>query len=339
MDIFRAGVQSVIDYVTVNRAISLTIAFFLSGAITEFLSQGAVLKYFGPKSNKVLAYLIASVSGAILTVCSCSVLPMFASIRKKGAGIGPAVTFLFAGPSINVLAIVFTFTLVGVDIGFVRIIGAVILSIVIGLIMFVLYNKSEETDSDSKAFVIDDSNNRTFIQNALYFATLLGILVAHYWHPMTRNILVVLLFIQLYAFFDKEELLDWGVATWDLAKRIIPLFFIGVFLAGIIEAAISQELMASLVGNNSYAANLLASSFGALMYFATLTEVPIVNSFLALGMFKGPASALLIAGPSLSIPNMIVISKVLGIKKTATYISLVVVLAAIVGTVAGALIF
>lgn len=303
------------------------------------MSQGAVLKYFGPKSNKVLAYLIASVSGAILTVCSCSVLPMFASIRKKGAGIGPAITFLFAGPSINVLAIIFTFTLVGVDIGFVRVTGAMILSILVGLIMFVLYNKSEDVDADNKAFAIDDGNDRTFWQNALYFSTVLGILIAHYWHPMTRNILVVVLLIELYLFFTKDELLDWGAATFDLAKRILPLFFIGIFIAGIIEAGISQELMARYVGKNTYGANLLASSFGALMYFATLTEVPIVNSFLALGMFKGPATALLIAGPSLSIPNMIVITKVLGLKKASTYIGLVVVFAAFVGMLAGIFVF
>ncbi len=233
----------------------------------------------------------------------------------------------------------FTFTLIRVDIGFVRVIGAIILSIVVGLIMFALYNKSEETDGDSNAFVLDDSNDRTFWQNGLYFFTLLGILVAHYWHPMTRNVLVVVLIVQLVAFFSKDELLDWGAATWDLARRIIPLFFIGVFLAGIIEAAISQEFMVRFVGNNTYGANVLASGFGALMYFATLTEVPIVNSFLALGMFAGPASALLIAGPSLSIPNMIVISRVLGVKKTATYIGLVVIFAAFVGKIAGILVF
>ena len=339
LSMLLSGWNALVDYLTLNRIIMLTIAFFLSGAISQFMSQGAVMKYFGPKAKKSTSYLIASVSGSILAVCSCSVLPMFASIRKKGAGIGPAVTFLFAGPAINILAITFTFGLIGVDIGFVRVVGAVIVSLAIGFIMYLLYNKSEEVNANEGMFNIEDDHTRKPWQNVLFFITLIVILVSGTKHLIITGVATIGLMIQLVLYFHKEELIEWCQATWELAKKIIPLFILGVFLAGIMEALIPQEFMVKFVGNNSFEANIMASVFGAFMYFATLTEVPIVNSFMALGMLKGPATALLLAGPSLSLPNMIVISKIMGVKKTLTYIGLVILLSAIIGMVAGYIIY
>lgn len=339
MYVILAGWQALIDYLTLNRIISLLIAFFLSGAISQFMSQGAVMKYFGPNAKKGISYLIASVSGAILAVCSCSVLPMFASIRKKGAGIGPAVTFLFAGPAINILAITFTFSLIGVDIGFVRVLGAITLSVVIGFAMYLIYNNSEIIDANESMFNIEDDHTRKPWQNVLYFITLIAILVSGVKHPIITGMFVLALIAELVLYFKKDELIDWCEATFDLAKKIVPLFIVGVFIAGIIEAVIPPEYMVKFVGNNSFGANIIASVFGAFMYFATLTEVPIVNSFMSLGMLKGPATALLLAGPSLSLPNMIVISKVMGIKKTLTYVSLVVILSALIGMLAGYVIY
>lgn len=339
MHILLSGWQALVDYFTIARVISLIIAFFLSGAISQFMSQGAVMKYFGPKAPKGLSYLIGAVSGAILAVCSCSVLPMFASIRKKGAGIGPAVTFLFSGPAINVLAIIFTFTLISVDIGFVRVFGAVVLSVIIGFVMYVLYNKSEVVDANAAMFNIEDESSRKAWQNILFFITLIAILVSGVKNPIPTSILAALLIVELIIYFKKAELIEWCKATFALAKKIVPLFVVGVFLAGVIQAVIPAEFMVRYVGNNSYGANLIASVFGAFMYFATLTEVPIVNSFTALGMLKGPATALLLAGPSLSLPSMIVISKLLGIKKAATYFILVIVLSALIGLLAGVLIY
>ncbi len=339
LEILLAGWQALVDYLTISRIIMLVIAFYLSGAISQFMSQGAVIKYFGPNAKKGLSYIIASVSGAILAVCSCSVLPMFASIRKKGAGIGPAVTFLFAGPAINILAITFTFSFIGVDIGFVRVIGAVILSIIIGFIMFVLFNKSENVDENDSMFHIEDDNSRKIWQNILFFLLLIGILLSGVKHPITTIILLVGLFFELVLFFKKNELIEWSKATFGLAKKIVPLFIVGVFLAGVIEAIIPPEVMVKFVGNNSLGANLIAAGFGAFMYFATLTEVPIVNSFMTLGMMKGPATALLLAGPSLSLPNMIVIGKVMGIKKTLTYIGLVIILSAVIAMMAGYIVY
>ncbi len=339
LNVLLSGWQALVDYLTISRIIMLIIAFFLSGAISQFMSQGAVMKYFGPNAKKGLSYLIASVSGAILAVCSCSVLPMFASIRKKGAGIGPAVTFLFAGPAINILAITFTFSLIGVDIGFVRVFGAVGLSVIIGLIMYLLFNKSEVVDANEAMFNIDDDHSRKAWQNILFFITLIGILVSGVKHPIITGILAIGLIAELVLYFEKDELIDWCKATYDLAKKIVPLFIVGVFLAGVIEAIIPPEYMVKFVGNNSFGANAIAAVFGAFMYFATLTEVPIVNSFMALGMLKGPATALLLAGPSLSLPNMIVISKVMGVKKSLTYVGLVIVLSALIGMLAGYIIY
>ena len=334
-DVIYSGLTAVRDYATLRRLMSLTIAFFLSGAIAQFMSQGAVLKYFGPKADKRVAYVIASVSGAILTVCSCSVLPMFASIRKKGAGIGPGITFLFSGPAINVLAISMTFTALGYEIGLVRVIGAVVISLVIGIIMFLIYNKSEAVDESEEMFSVKDDSQRTMFQNMLFFTNLLAILISGVRNPIPTLILVALLFLQLTKNFTLEEVKDWAGETGDLAKKIAPLFLVGIFAAGVIQALLPHEVVAQFVGENTYGANLLASVFAAFMYFSTLTEIPIVEAFMEMDMAKGPATALLLAGPSLSLPNMIVISKVLGKKKTFTYIILVMILSAVVGLVAG----
>jgi len=338
MNILISGWNALIDYLTISRIISLTIAFFLSGAIAQFMSKGAVMKYFGPSAKKYISYLTASVSGVILAVCSCSVLPMFASIRKKGAGIGPAVTFLFAGPAVNVLAITLTFSLIGTDIGIVRVIGATSVSIIIGLIMSKLYRKTEEVDPDQDLFELDDSSNRAWWQDALFFVLLLGMLLLGVKNPLPTSILAALLGIVLYQYFSKEELIEWCNETWNLAKKIVPLFIVGVFAAGMITAIIPRSYMVKFVGANTISANLIAGVSGALMYFATLTEVPIVKSFMDLGMIKGPVISLLLAGPSLSLPNMMVISKVMGLKKTSTYILLVVILSATIGLFAGTLI-
>lgn len=339
IDLLRSGWETLVDYFTVARVLSLTIAFFLSGAISAFLSTGAVMKYFGPHAKKWLSYLVASVSGAILAVCSCSVLPMFASIRKKGAGLGPAVTFLFAGPAINILAISMTFTLIGVDIGFVRTIGAIVTSIAIGFIMYLIFRKSETVEANASMFEVAEPSTRKTWQNLVYFATLVGILVFGVKNPIPTIILTVLLILELIFFFTKKDLGTWCTETWKLAKKILPLFVVGIFAAGLITALIPPETMIALVGNNSFGANLIASVFGAFMYFATLTEVPIVNSFLALGMLKGPATALLLAGPSLSLPSMIVITRFLKVKRAFVYIALVILFSAVIGMLAGALIY
>ncbi|MFP4177354.1 MAG: permease [Acholeplasmataceae bacterium] len=319
------------------RILSLFIAFSISGAIVVFMSKKAILKHMGPKANRLKAYGVASVSGVILAVCSCSVLPMFASIRKKGAGLGPAIAFLFSGPAINVLALSLTFSTIGVDIALARVIGSIVLALVIGYAMHRIYRKSEQVRADENVFARyqEEEIPQKPWQVALFFLTLFGILVFGVYEPLPTVILAVVLVVELALFFNFDDIRAWGRETFSLAKRIFPLFIVGVFFAGILDALVTPRMLADLVGTNGYPQNLLASLTGSLMYFATLTEVPIVSALLENGMHRGPATALLLAGPSLSLPNMVVITRVIGIKRAMTYIGLVVMLSALVGMVAG----
>ncbi len=330
--LFYPGEEGVFS---IRRILSLFIAFSVSGAIVVFMSQGAILKYFGAETKKTTAYLVASVSGTILAVCSCSVLPMFASIRKKGAGLGPAMAFLFSGPAINILAITMTLELIGIDIGIFRIIGAIVLALVIGITMHVLFHKQESQNTSETFQVIPEDNERKPWQTGLFLATLVAILISGVRNPIFTILFLVFLLIQWVLYFTKDDLYEWRYATFDLIKKIVPLFLVGVFLAGILHSLLTEEFLASLVGTNAFSSNIYASLFGATMYFATLSEVPIVNSLIDLGMHKGPALALLLAGPSVSIPNMVIIGKVIGVKRTLAYISLVILLSASVGLIAG----
>lgn len=318
------------------RILSLFIAFSISGAIIVFMSQGAILKHMGPRARRLKAYSVASVSGVILAVCSCSVLPMFASIRKKGAGLGPAIAFLFSGPAINVLALTLTFTDIGPDIAIARVISAIILAFVIGFSMFLMFRKSEQVDAKPEIFESFEVNNKVKPwQKSLFFLTLFAILVFGVYRPGPTIVFALLLIVQLIAFFEISDVKEWGKETFLLAKKIFPLFLAGVFFAGIISSVITEDMLSRFVGENTLSANVFASMIGASMYFATLTEVPIVSALLANGMHRGPATALLLAGPSLSIPNMIIITKVIGIKRASVYIALVVLLSAFFGLLAG----
>ena len=318
------------------RIMSLVIAFSISGAIIVFMSQSAVLKHMGPKAKPLKACGVAAISGVILAVCSCSVLPMFASIRKKGAGIGPAIAFLFSGPAINILALTLTSTDLGLDIALARVIGAIILALIIGWTMFLIFHKKEEREMNTALFqVVDDAPKIKHWQRGLFFSTLFAILIFGVYRPLPTLIFIALLILQLVFFFEKEDIKRWGLETFGLAKKIFPLFLVGIFFAGILSALITPNMLTSYVGHNTYGSNLISSMTGSLMYFATLTEVPIVSTLIENGMHKGPAVALLLAGPSLSLPNMIIISKVIGIKRASTYIALVVLLSAVVGLIAG----
>ncbi len=345
-DVVLEGIDGLLDYFLgeereigffFGRVLSLTIAFALSGAIVALLTKEAILRFFGPKTDKRLSFLVASVSGAVLAVCSCSVLPMFASIRKKGAGIGPATAFLFSGPAVNVLAIILTFSFFGLAVGLVRVVGAIALALVIGLAMFFIWHRRETIDANEQLFAAGGraETSRASWQTGLFFLTLIGMLVGQYVTLAVTGVLGALLILELALFFDRQEMLAWGRATLDLARRIIPLFVIGIFIAGIIGYFLTEEILVPLVGANTYPQNLLASAFGAFMYFATLTEVPIVRAFLDSGMHLGPATALLLAGPSLSLPNMIVIGKVLGFRRSATYFLLVILFSGVVGLIGG----
>lgn len=375
-------------------------AFFIAGAIGVFVSQASVMRYLGPKANKVLAYGVASVSGSILAVCSCTVLPLFAGIWRMGAGLGPATAFLYSGPAINVLAIILTARILGLELGIARAVGAIGFSVVIGLAMHFIYRKEEQAKADATAHLPEAEVKRPLWQTTSYFAAMIGILVFANWgKPMaddgmwravwqlkwliTSGFAVGLGFIlvrwlgvawwrvvvvgavtiavalvwpraPIVAFLagaiglsiitstSEGEPGEWFSSSWTFAKQILPLLFWGVLASGFLlgrpgnEGLIPNAWVTNLVGGNSIWANFFASLAGAFMYFATLTEVPIVQGLIGSGMGKGPALALLLAGPALSLPSMLVLRSIMGTSKTVVYVALVVVMASITGMIYGA---
>jgi len=347
------------DYAQNHVLLCLVPAFFIAGAISVFISQASVMKYLGPRANQPLAYGVASVSGTILAVCSCTVLPLFAGIYKMGAGLGPATAFLYSGPAINVLAIILTARVLGLQIGIARAVGAVLFSVVIGLIMHLIYRKEQlEKANDQMALPQPEKSERMLWQDALYFASMVGVLVFANWaRPTTgvglwfqiysvkwlvTGILAIALLFMLARWFKKDELGQWVSESWGFTKQILPLLFFGVLIAGFLlgrpdnEGIIPSAWVSKAVGGNSIWANLFAAVAGAFMYFATLTEVPILQGLIGAGMGKGPALALLLAGPALSLPSMLVIRSVMGTQKTAVFVLLVVVMSTIVGMFFGA---
>jgi uncharacterized membrane protein YraQ (UPF0718 family) len=357
---FIEGFSLLKEYARQHVLLCLVPAFFIAGAISVFIGKASVIKYFGAQAKKILSYSVASVSGTILAVCSCTVLPLFAGIYTRGAGIGPATAFLYSGPAVNVLAIILTAKVLGYKLGLARAIGAVVFAVVIGLSMHFIFQKKERPHSVDKEFmaVEEAKAGRPLWKNVLYFASMVGFLVFINWGKaddasfglwmtiyrakwIIGGALLVILVWMLWKWFRKEEISEWMDSTWFFSRQILPLLFVGVLIAGFLlgrpgrEGMIPSRWVASLVGGNSLWANLFASVSGALMYFATLTEVPILQGLLGSGMGQGPALALLLAGPALSLPNMLVIRSIIGTKKTLAYTGLVVVMATISGLLYG----
>jgi uncharacterized membrane protein YraQ (UPF0718 family) len=334
-------------------------AFFIAGAIAVFVSQASVLKYFGATARKILSYSVASVSGTVLAVCSCTVLPLFAGIYSRGAGIGPATAFLYSGPAINVLAIVLTARVLGWELGLARAIGAVIFAVITGLLMAFFFRKDDAARALGQMYLPDDEQKgRTLGQESLFMLSLVLILVfaafakpapgssglwngifAAKWY-VTAGLLIIL-GLMLKRWFRKEELTTWVQSSWGFMKQIFPLLAAGVLVAGFMlgrpghAGVIPEHYIQTLVGGNSLWANFFAAISGGLMYFATLTEVPILQGLLGSGMGKGPALSLLLAGPALSLPNMLVIGGVMGVKKTAVFCTIIVILSTIAGMAYG----
>jgi hypothetical protein len=387
-------------YAQEHVLLCLVPAFFIAGVISVFVSQAAVIKYFGAAAKKWVAYAVASVSGTILAVCSCTVLPLFSGIHKRGAGLGPAIAFLYSGPAINILAIILTARILGMEMGIARVVGAVSFSVIIGLAMHLIYRKEEAAKATEQLAMPQPEETRPLWQTASHFFVLVAILVfanwgrpestngfwnmmyQHKWHiTAAMGILLslsLILILKMKKFhvmaatalvaisalvFPEYPLVpfsvatvtlavlisltpgepqEWMASTWGFAKQIMPLLGAGVLIAGFLlgtpeggTGLIPNEWIAQLVGGNSLFANLFASVAGAFMYFATLTEVPILQGLINSGMGKGPALALLLAGPALSLPNMLVIRSVIGTEKTAVYVSLVIVMATISGLIFG----
>lgn len=410
--VFNTAIDATLDlsrwYAREHVILCLLPAFLIAGVISVFVSQASVIKYFGARAKKWVAYSVAAVSGTILAVCSCTILPLFSSIHKRGAGLGPAIAFLYSGPAINILAIILTARILGFEMGVARVIGAVVFAVVTGLIMSLIYRKEEKARAAEQMNFPEIPETRPLWQTALHFFTLVVILVFANWGKPTGETSgawyfiwsnkwyitgifgLVLVFSMIYILkmkswqvllgaavtalsallignplvvmvvaiaavstiglmdkADHGENREWILSSWGFTKQIVPLLAIGVVIAGFLlgsthdnvsmPGVVPNEWVAWLVGGNSLAANFFASVIGAFMYFATLTEVPILQGLLASGMGKGPALALLLAGPSLSLPNMLVIRGVLGTQKTLVYISIVVVLSTLAGIIFGSI--
>lgn len=405
---FQEAITAALDlsrwYAQEHVVLCLLPAFFIAGVISVFVSQGAVLKYFGANAKKWMSYSVASVSGTILAVCSCTILPLFSSIHKRGAGLGPAIAFLYSGPAINILAIILTANILGYEMGVARIIGAVIFSIVIGLVMSFIYRKEEKNKAEEQMSFEVIPEKRPLWKTSFHFFTLVLILVFANWgSPNTDTgilfwiwvnkwyitsffgillvysliwilqinwwmVILAALFTALSALFTNSPVIpmvvgifflsfitlfsggenkEWTLSSWGFTKQIMPLLALGVLVAGFllgsthgethIAGIIPGRWISELVGGNSLFSNFFASIVGAFMYFATLTEIPILQGLLSSGMGKGPALALLLAGPSLSLPNMLVIKSVIGIQKTLVYVGLVVIMATFSGLIYGAM--
>ena len=372
-------------------------AFLIAGAMSSYISQGAVMRYLGPDAPKVVAFSVASVSGTLLAVCSCTVLPLFGGIYKRGAGLGAAIAFLYSGPAINIMAVVVTAKVLGAEMGLARAIGAILFALVIGAIMHLIYRKEEaqRTVKNKRGFTGEDLD-KPMSAIVLFFALMVAILVfanwaaadspvwmqVYHWKwqmtgllsialggllvwrwqwPKTQ-LLILAAVVVLAAMMApaapelpfvigiaglmliatlREQDREWPAQSWDFAKQILPLLLAGVFVAGFAlgrpghEGIIPSEWVALAVGGNTLASTVIASVLGALMYFSTLTEVPIVEALMGAGMGKGPALALLLAGPALSLPNMLVIRTILGTQKTLVYCSLVVLMSTVTGFIYG----
>lgn len=361
IDIFLSGIEALQEYLSAHVLTCLIPAFFIAGAIAVFVSKQSILRYFGAKTKKYISYSIASISGAVLAVCSCTVLPLFTGIYKRGAGIGPATTFLFSGPAINILAILLTARVLGFDIGIARVISAIFMSIVIGLLMALIFKKHDKENKNNNMFNEQDEReiNRPLKISILFFILLVLILVigaasSEYISlvPKLAIVYTLTIFVSviLIFYYTKDEVKSWGMETWDLTKKIFPILLIGVFIVGIIGGIVAFFIPGSepssavgiavspYIGGNNIFSCFLASVIGAILYMPTLLEVAIVGNLFGYSaglMGGGPALSLLLAGPSLSLPNMIVITRVMGMKKALVFIILVVILATSVGFVYG----
>ncbi|MBU1120229.1 permease [Patescibacteria group bacterium] len=334
-----SGINLLNEYAKLHVLTCLVPALFIAGAIGVFIKKDSVLKFLGKDAKKYLSYGVASVSGAILAVCSCTILPLFAGIRKRGAGLGPAITFLFSGPAINIAAIFLTISVLGLQIGLARIISAIALSILVGLTMALIFREKIANGE----LLMQQEEGKMLSKWAIggFFALMVGLLIVSglQIEKQTKNTIMIVMALAVVVLvlikFSKDIRNSWLNETWNFSKLILPLLFAGVFIAGFIMPLLPKTVITNLVGQNTILGNVVASIFGAFMYFSTLTEIPILQALIAKGMHAGPALALLLAGPSLSLPNMLVVRGVLGNKKTAVYVGLVIIYSTIAGLIFG----
>ncbi len=341
LEALSSGLLLLQEYARKHVLTCLVPAFFIAGAIAVFVKKDSILQLMGPTAKKYIAYPVASVSGGILAVCSCTILPLFAGIYKRGAGIGPAVAFLFTGPAVNVTAIFLTGNAVGWDFAFGRLLASFVIAIIVGLLMSVIFREHDRNNSVNFAAGMEEEKpygNRTvalFLLIQFGILIVLGLKLPLRWKGGIAGFFLLILLYLVFFKYRKEDNREWVEETWDLTKKILPYLFVGIFVAGIIEVVIPQNWIKVVVGQNNLLGNTVASVSGALMYFATLTEVPIIQTLLKMGMARGPALTLFLTGNSLSIPSILVLLNLMGTRKTMTYIALICTFSILAGLLFG----
>lgn len=346
------GIAALVDYLSAHVLTCLIPAFFIAGAINALLNKDAITKYLGEKSPAYKAYPVAVIGGLLLAVCSCTILPLFAGIKKKGAGIGPAIAFLYTAPATNILAVAFTWSVIGADFAIARIVLSVTFAVMIGLIISKLFSETTTSAPAPIACACGPADlpesGKSQKHVVLFIATLVAILFAGTWAIFMENrligiplrflilpLLILLIVIEARKWFSKDEQKAWLEETWSFMKKIFPLLFIGIFAAGVISALLPKDFLGLYLGDNTVMANLIAVLFGTFMYFPTLVEVPMAKMFLDLGMAKGPLLAYVLADPVISLPSILVVRKFMGTKQTIAYVLLIVFFCTIAGLIYG----
>jgi hypothetical protein len=357
LTVIYSGLYALYDYLTAHVLTCLVPAFFIAGAMSALLPKEQITKYLGKNVPKYKAYPLSVVAGLLLAVCSCTILPLFAGIKKKGAGIGPAIAFLYTSPATNILAIVFTGSVLGWDFAISRIILSITFAIMIGIIISKMFKEEETEDKKLVSNLIKEeekldgigkkSIKSGFLKKFIYyrllifFITLFAILIVGVAKigteikTLSLIISILLLIVELKIGFKREEIKSWLKDTFMFFKTIFPLLLVGVFVAGVLTALIPKDSLTKYVGSNTVPSNLAAVLFGVFMYFPTLVEVPMAKMFLGLGMAKGPLLAYLLADPVISLPSILVVRKIMGTKRTLAYIILIIIFCTLSGLIYG----
>ncbi len=344
-DLLFAGFLALKEYIALHVLTCLIPAFLLAGAMVSFISKEAIIKYLGSSTNKLKSFSLASLASFFIAACSCTVIPVASGIYYQGAGIGPAFIFLWVAPAANILAIIYTGSILGLKMVASRIIAALFMAFVVGMIMSFIFRKEEikriQNLTDVKTKIIAKKDL------ILLLLILLSLLSPNYIiqkGPYLHKVIVWLIasvIMFAYAFKVKpfDEIKKWLKETWWFVRIIFPFLLLGVFIVGVIGRLLPQSIIQKWLGGSGMRASFLATIMGQIMYFATMTEAPFVDTLMKLGMGKGPALALLLTGPGMSLPNMLAIAKVFGVKKAVSYILLVMVLGTFVGWFFGNFIF
>ena len=344
-DLILAGSLALKEYIALHVLTCLIPAFLLAGAMVRFISKEAIIKYLGSSTNKLKSFSLASLASFFIAACSCTVIPVASGIYYQGAGVGAAFIFLWVAPAANILAIIYTGSILGTRMVISRIIAALLMAFVVGMVMSFIFRKEEtkriQNFTGANTGIIA---KKDLILLILILASLLSPNYIIQKGPYSHKVIVwlvasVIMFMYAFKVKPLDEIKKWLKESLWFVRIIFPLLLLGVFIVGVIGRLLPQDIIQRWLGGSGILASFLATVMGQIMYFATMTEAPFVDTLMKLGMGKGPALALLLTGPGMSLPNMLAIAKVFGLKKASVYILLVMILGTFVGWFFGNFVF